>query len=76
MTNNTVRLEQHEQSSEINTSIIEKIFIYAIMIFVLFTYLGWFQWNKSTGLRKIIKAFAQFILCCILALISFSDYDM
>lgn len=37
-----------------------------ILVFILFTYLGWFQWNKDTGLRKIIKAIIQFIFSIII----------
>tara|TARA_B100000242_G_C42902522_1_gene418588 strand:- start:294 stop:590 length:297 start_codon:yes stop_codon:yes gene_type:complete len=41
----------------------------AIIVFILFTYLGWFQWNKDTGLRKIIKAIIQFIFSIIIGFI-------
>lgn len=40
-----------------------------IIVFILFTYLGWFQWNKDTGLRKIIKAIIQFIFSIIIGFI-------
>tara|TARA_B110000008_G_C16897964_1_gene535549 strand:- start:389 stop:643 length:255 start_codon:yes stop_codon:yes gene_type:complete len=39
---------------------------WAIIIFILFTYLGWFGWHKDTGLKMFIKAFIQFILSCII----------
>ena len=73
MTNNTV-LEKKEDELEEKEDKLEKeilammarFCVLTIVVFILFTYLGWFQWNKDTGLRKIIKAIIQFIFSIII----------
>ena len=81
MTNNTVLLEEKEDEREekefldtvgitLGENIIQIMTIATppIVVFILFTYLGWFQWNKDTGLRKII---IQFIFSIIIGFIVF-----
>ena len=67
MTNNTVLLEEKEDvwTSEFWA----RFLLLTIVIFILCTYLGLFQWNKNTGLIKVIKAFVQFIFSIIIGYI-------
>ena len=63
------RREFEEKEDEVEKEFLETVGINTIIVFILFTYLGWFQWNKDTGLRKIIKAIIQFIFSIIIGLI-------